>query len=185
MVRDSERRNPELANDLVMIGEIVKPHGIHGKIKVYPYSERPENFKLYKEVFLQEPAGGRQRLYKVLNSREQGKLAILQLEGVASREAAENLQGSMVWLRKDDFPRLDADEYYWHQLKGLTVISDSGRMLGKVSRLFSTPAHDIMVVTGTGHEYMIPVKGDIIRKIDEQEGIITISPPNGLLEINI
>ena len=58
MVRDSERRNPELANDLVMIGEIVKPHGIHGKIKVYPYSERPENFKLYKEVFLQEPGAG-------------------------------------------------------------------------------------------------------------------------------
>jgi ribosomal 30S subunit maturation factor RimM len=41
-----------------------------------------------------------------------------------------------------------------------------------------------MVVTGAGHEYMIPVKGDIIRKVDEQEGKIIISPPAGLLEIN-
>jgi len=185
MTRDSERPNPELADDLVVIGEIVKPHGIKGEIKVYSYSERPENFKHYKEIILQEPVGSRKRLYRVLKSREQGKLAILQLEGVASREAAENLQGSKVWLRKADFPQLDTDEYYWHQLKGLAVINESGRLLGKVSRLFSTPAHDIMIVTGAGHEYMIPVTGDIIRKIDEQEGIITISPPIGLLEINI
>ena len=184
MARDSERCNPELSDELVMIGEIVKPHGIHGEIKVYSYSGRPENFRHYKEIMLQEPAGSRKRLYKVLKSREQGKMAILQLEGVVSREAAENLPGRRVWLRKADFPQLDADEYYWHQLKGLAVISESGRLLGEVSKLFSTPAHDIMIVTGTGHEYMIPVKGDIIKKIDEQEGIITISPPIGLLEIN-
>ena len=184
MTRNSERLNPELLDDLVMIGEIVKPHGIRGEVKVYSYSERPENFKHYKKIVLQEPAGSGTEIYKVVKSREQGKLAILQLEGVASREAAEALQGSTVWLKKADFPKLDSDEYYWHQLEGLLVLTESGQELGKVSKLFSTSAHDIMVVTGAGHEYMIPVNGDIIRKIDEQEGKIIISPPAGLLEIN-
>jgi 16S rRNA processing protein RimM len=106
------------------------------------------------------------------------------LEGVGTREAAEVLQGSRIWVNKADFPTLDSDEYYWHQLKGLMVMTETGQELGRVTKLFNTTAHDIMVVSGAGHEFMIPMKGDIIRDIDEQGGKIVISPPPGLLEIN-
>jgi len=184
MVRDFKRRNPEFKDDLVMIGEVVKPHGIRGEVKVYSYSGRPENFENYKKIVLQAQTESRTDIYNVVKSREQGSLAILELEGVSSREAAETLQGSTVWLMKDDFQRLEPDEYYWHQLENLLVITESGRELGRVTRLFSTPAHDIMVVTGKGHEYLIPVNADIICNIDDQGGKITISPPAGLLDIN-
>ena len=184
MTQNSDRRKPELAADLVLIGEISKPHGIRGEVKVYPFSEKPENFKHYNNVFLQEPAESGTKIYKVVKSRVQGKLVILQLESVVSREAAEALQGSKIWLERSDFPKLDTDEYYWHQLEGLLVITESGQKLGKVSKLFSTSAHDVMVVSGAGNEYMIPVEGTIIKNIDEQEGKIIISPPPGLLEIN-
>jgi len=63
-------------------------------------------------------------------------------------------------------------------------MTETGQELGRVTNLFSTTAHDIMVVTGAGHEFMIPVNGDIIRDIDVQGEIIIISPPPGLLEIN-
>ncbi|MDX1775283.1 MAG: ribosome maturation factor RimM, partial [Desulfobulbales bacterium] len=181
---DSEQLSPESADDLVMVGEIVKPHGIRGEVKVYPYSERPENFQLYKEVVLVDEAAGRTTIYKVVKSREQGKLAILQLENVVSREDAEALLGSRIWLKKTQFPKLGSGEYYWHQLKGLTVITESGRKIGPVSKIFSTRAHDILVVSSGGNEYLIPIDGAIIREIDEQEGKIIISPPEGLLEIN-
>jgi len=184
MARNGDRQNHELTQDHVMIGEVVKPHGIRGEVKVYSYSERPENFKQYTKIVLQQPAGNGRRLYKIVKSRPHGKLAILQLEGVATREAAEALQGSTVWLEKDDFPELAGDEYYWHQLEGRMVVTESGRELGRVSKLFSTPAHDIMVVTGAGHEYLIPVKGEIIRQVDQEAGKIIISAPAGLLDIN-
>ena len=184
MDRRINRRNRELNDDLGMIGEVVKPHGIRGEIKVYLYSEQPENFKQYKKIVLQEPTGSGTETYNVVKSREQGKLAILRLEGVGTREAAEALQGSKIWLNKADFPTLDSDEYYWHQLHGLMVMTETGQELGRVTNLFSTTAHDIMVVTGAGHEFMIPVNGDIIRNIDVQGEIIIISPPPGLLEIN-
>lgn len=184
MTRDPKRRNSELVDDFVLIGEIVKPHGIRGEVKVYSYSEQPENFKYYQKIVLQEPAGSRTETYKVVKSRAQGKLAILQLEGVASREAAEILQGSTLWLKKTDFPQLDSDEFYWHQFIGLQVFTETGRELGAVSSLFSTKAHDVMVVSGTGHEYLIPLTGGIIRNIDEQAGKILIAPPQGLLEAN-
>jgi len=184
MTRDSERQNSELLDGLVMVGEIVKPHGIRGEVKVYSYSEQPDNFKHYKKVVLQEPAGGRTAIYKVVKSRAQGKLAILQLEGVASREEAEALQGNKLCVKKADFPQLDSGEYYWHQMIGLQVFTDTGRELGKVANLFTTRAHDVLVVTGRGREYLIPVKEEIIKAIDQQKGRLSITPPPGLLEVN-
>jgi 16S rRNA processing protein RimM len=184
MSRNSRRQNSELVDEFVKIGEIVKPHGIRGELKVYTYSEQPENFKHYKYVLLQETAGSRTAIYNVVNSRVQGKMAILQLKGIATREAAEILQGSTVWLKKTEFPKLSSDEYYWHQFIGLQVCTESGCELGDVSGLFTTKAHDVLVVRGTGHEYMIPLTGDIIKNIDMQGKKVLIAPPPGLLEVD-
>ena len=184
MPGDTDRRGSELQDDLVMIGEVVKPHGIRGEIKVYLFSEKPRNFKQYKEIYLQGPAGGSIEVFKVVESREQGKLAILQLENIGTREAAEDLQGSDVLISKADLPVLDSDEYYWQQLNGLMVVTEAGQEIGTVTKLFNTAAHDIMVVIGLDHEFMIPVQGEIIKDIDEQGGKIIISPPPGLLDIN-
>ena len=181
---DKDRQCLQLADDHVMIGEIVKPHGIQGEIKVYTYSEQPENFRNYTRVVLQEPTGGRTETYRIVNCRAQGKLAILRLKDVTSREKAEALQGWTMWLNKEDFQKLGPNEYYWHQLEGMLVITESGRELGRVGSLFHAPSHDIMVLTGMGQEYLIPVTADIVRSIDTKEGKITISPPAGLLDIN-
>jgi len=184
MSRKTDRKKLNLQHDHAMIGEIIKPHGILGEVKIYPYSEQPENFKNYQEIVLQKPAGDETETYKIVKCRVRGKLALLQLAGVTSREAAESLQGSRIWLKKGDLPVLDTDEYYWYQLKDLLVVTESGQELGRVSKLFSSMAHDVMVVTDGGHEFMIPVKQDIIKRIDEQEGKIIISPPPGLLDMN-
>jgi 16S rRNA processing protein RimM len=184
MSRNTDRLDRELQDDLVLIGEVVKPHGIRGEIKVYLFSEKPGNFKQYKEIFLQEPTGRGTEAFTVVKSREHGKLAILQLESVGTIEAAEDLKGRNIWVNKTDFPALGSGEYYWQQLNGLMVVTEAGQEIGRVSKLFNTTAHDIMVVTGAGHEFMIPVKGEIIKDIDEQGGKIVISPPPGLLEIN-
>jgi len=184
MTRNADGRNSDETDDLVKVGEIVKPHGIRGEIKIYPYSEQPENFKHYRKVVLQAASGSGAKIYTVVKSREQGRLAIIQLEGIDSREAAENLLGSTAWVEKSDFPDLAADEYYWHQLIGLQVFTDTGRDLGKVAGLFSTGAHDVLVVTGEGREYLIPVQEEIITRVDDRDGKLFIAPPPGLLEVN-
>jgi 16S rRNA processing protein RimM len=171
-------------DNLVMIGEIVRPHGILGEVKVYTFSEQPENFRHYKQVVLQSRAGSGAATYKVMKSRVQGKLAILQLEGVVSREAAKTLQGKTVWLAEADLPVLNEDEYYWHQLLGLQVYTENGRKLGKVAGFFTTRAHDVLVINGGGQEYLIPVKEEIIARIDKRQGKLLVTPLPGLLEAN-
>jgi 16S rRNA processing protein RimM len=170
--------------DHVAIGEVIRPHGIRGEVKIYSFSGASENFRNYKRIVLHDPAGTRSGSYEIVKSRMQGKLAILQLAGISSREDAEALQGSTVWLSKEDFPQLGPDEFYWHQLEGLAVLTETGRELGRVARLFGTRAHDVIVVTGTGREFLIPVKTEIIKEIDPGSGKLVVSPPPGLLEAN-
>jgi 16S rRNA processing protein RimM len=179
-----DQRNITLADDYELIGKVVKPHGIRGELKVYAFSESPDNFKLYKRLVLQKPGVDTIETYSLVKSRAQGKLAVVQLQGVDTRNKAEALQGSEIWLDRADLPGLKPGEYYWHQFVGLHVVPDTGKVLGTISGLFTTKAHDVMVIAGAKQEYMVPVKDEIIRQVDTKAGKIIIAPPPGLLELN-
>ena len=167
----------------VAIGKVVKPQGLAGQLKVMVYSGNPELFTTFKHIFL-----GNVKMmhpYTLQRSRAQGKFAVLTLSDVTDRTRAEAHVGQEVWVMNDQMPPLAPDEFYWHELVGLTVITEQGQELGKVTTLIATGAHDVMVVTSSNNEeYLIPVVEEIIVRQDANSGILVISPPPGLLEIN-
>ena len=166
------------------VGEIGRPHGIKGEIKVYPYSGNPENFKSYRKLIVQPPGEGAARSYDLHSCRSQGQLAVIKLVGVNTRSQAELLVGSQVLIAHHEIPELDEDEFYWHDLQGMAVVTAQGRQLGTVSRLIATGAHDILVVADRGREYLIPALDEFVVAIDPETATITVDPPEGLLEMN-
>lgn len=186
----------DIGSDLgqyVAIGKVVKAHGIKGEVKFFPYSGWPDDFELYQDVVLArdsalEDAQGFNshagKIYAIEKSRVQGKLAVVRLAGVESRNDAETLRGLNILVKKEMLPPLEPDEYYWHDLEGMQVVTDDGREIGKVTSLMATGAHDILVVKDRGREYMVPVQKEFVANIDMDAGLIIIVPPPGLLELN-
>jgi 16S rRNA processing protein RimM len=168
----------------VQVAKASKPHGLKGEIKVYPFSENPENFKFYSSLVFVDPAAQDAREIKLLHSRSQGRMAVLTLSGVVSRNDADDLVDCEIWASRDDLPELADDEYYWNDFEGMEVYTAKDIHLGHVSSLMSTGAHDILVVSGRGAEYMIPVRDEFVVEINEADGKIIVDPPEGLLEIN-
>jgi len=172
--------------DYVVVGKVIKAHGIKGEIKVFAHSGQPDDFKYYQEVRLCEASaavhGG--KAFAIVNSGGQGKVVILALAGVSDRDAAEALRGLDVLVPKNKLPTPGADQYYWHELDGLRVRTDEGLEVGRVTALMTTAAHQILVVTNRGREYMIPAKKEFVKDVDRQQGVMIISPPPGLLEMN-
>lgn len=168
----------------VLVGRVVKPQGIRGELKIQVYSRNPENFRAYRKITLVDPASRAARSYEVEGARVQGRAAFLQLAGVAARNEAAALVGHELWVLKEEFPPLGPDEYYWHEMQGAFVITDDGRELGEVASLFETSAHDVLVVTGRGHEYLIPIRADFVRWQDDAKRTLIVSPPPGLLDLN-
>ncbi len=174
----------EQGEDFVLIGKIIKSHGLKGEVKVFPYSGSPENFQNYTDLIVADSEGGGSSSLAVKKVRAQGGNVILLFEGVTSRSDADTLAGRELWLAKSAFPNLAPNEYYWFELEGLGVVTDDGRELGTVTAIFNNKAQDVLVVTGGEREYLIPVTKEVIRNRDDKHRILVISPMDGLLDLN-
>jgi len=101
---------------------------------------------------------------------------------VPDREAAETLAKAILWIDQDPTEQTDEeDAWYDHQLVGLAVVRD-GVQIGTLTRLEHLPAQDLLIVKTAAGEVMIPFVKAIVPSVDVKTGVITITPPPGLLE---
>lgn len=171
-----------LTDDYLAVGKIAKAHGIKGELKAIAYSGDLAELLAYQNFLVR--GGAVCKVYKVTRSRPQGKFTIVQLSGVTNRDAAESLIGAELHVLKRELPVLAADEFYWHELVGLQVVTDQGVTLGRIESLLATGAHDVLVINGRGQEYLLPATRDIIVSIDQEAGTVVVRPLPGLLEMN-
>lgn len=170
-------------NTYIPVGKITKPHGIKGEVRIYPYSGNPADFASYSEIMIAQDNGGHFS-FKVLKSSVHGKVAIVKLAGINDRTSAEGCSGLEVWIGKEYLPKLAPDEFFWHDMVGLKVFSESKRELGKVRELFSTGGHDVLVVRGTGREYLIPAKKEFMLEVDQDGGTLIVAEIPSLFDMN-
>ena len=168
----------------IAVGKVAKAHGIKGEIKVYPFSGRPDEFRGYKPLTLVEPGHGMSRSYEVEQCRPLGNLVLLQLAGLSERNTAEGLRGWEVRIARELLPPPGPGIFYWHELAGLPVTTDAGQELGQVTSLLATGAHDILVITGGGNEYLIPAVDACVAGLAADGKSLIVTPPPGLLEMN-
>jgi 16S rRNA processing protein RimM len=169
----------------IAVGKVVKPHGIKGELKVYPFSGRPDDFLGYPQLILAGPGHGPARSYAVEQARILGGLAILQLAGLADRNMAESLRGFEVRIARELLPAPGPGTFYWHELAGLSVITDDGQALGRITSLLATSAHDILVINGGRGEYLIPFIAQCVAGLAPDGKALIVTPPPGLLEMNV
>lgn len=175
-------KGTEFDSSRVAIGKIVKAQGLAGELKAVSFSDDPADLVPYKKFYLVRDLV--QQEYVVDSCRVHGKFAIVKLREIVDRDGAEAHIGCDVLVARSQMPRLNSDEFYWHDMVGMQVMTDQGLELGKVTSLIATGANDVMVVTGRDQEYLIPVLQEIIVRQDTEAGILVIAPMAGLLEMN-
>ncbi len=164
--------------NLIKIGELKKPYGIHGWLWLFSYTENRE------EIFAMQPwvintAMG-QKTLTVKNWRQQGKGYVVQFNEILDRTTAETMYGVSLWADKNQLSHLSDDEYYWSDLIGLTVISQVDNVcLGQVKELFETGAHAVMVVQATAdsiddEERLIPWHKQTVIDVNLAEKTILV-----------
>lgn len=182
--------------DYVVIGEVAKPQGVNGELKVHPFTDWPERFLELTTVYLSSPKKGLDKsvISSIVEQCERKKVLVedarfhsgcvyLKLQGINSRSDAEQFRGSIIEVPRSDAHKLPDDTYYIFQIIGLKVYLENGEMIGKVLDLLSTGGNDVYVVKNEiGQEFLIPAIKDIVRKINIAEGRLVIRPIPGLLD---
>ena len=149
-------------SDLVRLGRIAGPHGLKGWVKVWSDTE-PRGAILAYQPWL---VGERHEEMRVLESAERGRWIVASLAGVGDRDAALELAGLDIAVRRDQLADPGANRYYWADLLGCTVWTTGGVALGELAAMMETGAHDVMLVRGD-RERLIPFVPDrYVRSVD-------------------
>jgi 16S rRNA processing protein RimM len=154
----------------VVLGRIAGVYGVRGWVKVFSETEPRDAILGYSPWLL----GPHLRPHTVIEGRRHGKGVVVRLEGCTDRDQAAPLVGAEIAVSRDDLPPASADELYWADMEGLTVVTTQGVALGTVDHLFSTGVNDVLVVAGD-RERLIPFAwGDVIRDVDLEAGCIEV-----------
>jgi 16S rRNA processing protein RimM len=171
------------SDDLVVIGEVARPRGLRGEVRVTPHTDRPERFEGLAECVLWDEASDTRVVRRIRTARRQGDAVLLSLVGCESVEAAATLVGRLVALPRAQALPLPPGHVYPWQLIGCRVTTDDGRVVGELSGIEPSPAQDLWVVRGAEREHLIPAVADIVMEVDVDARRVVIRPPEGLLEL--
>ena len=165
----------------IVVGIIVRPHGLQGMVKVLPVTDDPNRFLQLEEVAV--CAKGRELgRFQVEKAAIAKKYTLLKLHSFDTCEDVEPLRGAELRIRRSECLPTKDNQYYQFEIMGLSVLTVDGRAVGRIVEIMASAANDVWVVADDdGNETLIPAIGDIVKKVDLDQRKILIEPMEGLL----
>jgi 16S rRNA processing protein RimM len=167
------------------VGRLLKAHGLKGAIKLELYTDDPAlRFVPGSAYTLQVPdespwVGKTVTLKELKWYNDQ---AVVFLEGIDDRDAAESLVKAILWVDEaQDSRPVEEDAWYDYQLIGLTV-RRNGHAAGTITRVDHFPAQDLLIIDTGDTEVLVPFVKAIVTRVDIEAGTMDIDPPIGLFE---
>lgn len=172
-------------SDLI-VARVRRPHGVAGEVVVSVETDRPRHvFRKGRVLHLGDQRGepvGRTVVLDRMRPIPDG--AILRLEGVTTREAAETFRAHVLLIPAEETAPPDPDEVRYRDLIGLVAEDESGRQLGKVVDLLAISPGELLVVReGAGKEMLVPFVKEIVQGVDLEKGTVMLKLPEGLREL--
>lgn len=156
----------------INVGKVSGVFGVKGWVKVFSFTEDRENILEYSPWMLKK--GDETKSLKVLDGQLQGKAVVARLDGINDRDQAASLMGWDIYISSAQLPAARKGEYYWSDLIGLAVETQSGVQLGTIDGLLETGANDVVIIKGE-RERVIPfLQGQTIINIDLAAGKMVV-----------
>ncbi|XP_061960204.1 uncharacterized protein LOC133681112 [Populus nigra] len=198
-------------SEFVEVGYISNVHGLQGEISVKPTTDFPElRFSKPGRRWLRQLVSGKDVIREVELVEGRGhhgrKSWILKFGGIDTVDRAKLLVGSTLLVREYERPELEEGEFYSRDLIGMRVIlKETGECVGTVVNVFDNGGNDLLQVmlytssdvpdgTGksktaeagvSGHLAWVPFVEAIVPDVNMNEREMRITPPKGLLELNL
>lgn len=159
----------------ILIGQIVNVHGIKGAVKIKPFLNSPA--QIGKLNPLTDDNG---TVYELYGTRVHGEMIIAGIKNVTDRNTAETLRGKRLYADKNKLPAANIDEYYYHDLVGLTVLQN-GESIGSVTAVNNYGASDILEITLSNGKVMdFAFTSENFPTVDMQNKTICLNAPHDI-----
>lgn len=158
-------------HDWLVVGQFGRVHGIRGYITVHSFTDPEDNIISYPNWY---------RVVKnthvplvISDIVHHHNRILVKVEGYTVREDAASLTNSLIAVSSAVLPELDSDEFYWHELLGMSVLNKDGVTLGTLSNIMTGVNYDIFVVSGQETQ-LIPYLDTYVTSIDRDQRVIHV-----------
>lgn len=160
----------------IVIGHVVRSHGVKGEVVVQPAIESPG---LFDDLQLVRYRNHRQelvpaRIERVRSQQKGNRLSFfVKFEHVSDRNRAEELKGVSLYVRRDKIAFVEEEKPDSFRFLDWEVFDEDGSPVGTVTGIMESPAHPILEVTGEGErQWLIPFVDEYVRSVEEETGRI-------------
>jgi 16S rRNA processing protein RimM len=173
-----------MAGGRIAIGVIRKAHGVRGEASVEPWSDSPERFSDLHEITLVSPDENQTRDAAIESVRIHAGRALIKFSGLDAPEDVRKFQNWTVEIPESEARKLDADEYFLHDLVGLTLIDSAGQVRGKVVDTEEGAGGLLLNVERDGRRFDVPFAAEIVTEIDLAAKRALVNLPRGLDDLD-
>jgi 16S rRNA processing protein RimM len=165
----SSRSSPTPSDRRLAVARILGAKGLAGAVRVDLLTDWPERLVAGAELWLE----GASAPTRVLRVETGGRVAVLHLDGVATREAAEALSGRYLEVPARALPD---ETYYWDDLVGLRVEEPDGTWVGELVEIFRAGETEVYRIVGDAGERLVPALRSAVMRIDLEENLMVVAP---------
>jgi 16S rRNA processing protein RimM len=165
-------------SEKVCVGAIAGSFGVRGEVRLKSFTAIPEDIASYAPVETED--GKRSFTVNITRQIKNGLAA--RMSGIATKEEADALRGTQLFVPRDRLPSLPDDEFYHADLIGLEVTDTGGASLGKVLAVINNGADDLLELSAPGQKQtvLLPFTKAVVPTVDLAQGRIVADPPEGL-----
>lgn len=171
---DDQVKTPD--GEWILVGVFTGARGIKGEAIVKSFTENPTGITDMGPLY----AGAARDPLRLSALRQmKGKLAV-RVAGVDTRDGAEALKGTEIFMRRADLPATGTDEFYITDLEGLEALDGAGARLGRVSAVHDFGAGPLIEIAldaprkGVGSSPVLPFTAAIVPEVDLAAGRVTV-----------
>jgi 16S rRNA processing protein RimM len=170
-----------LAGD-VLLAAVIGAQGLGGAVKAKIFTATPEALTRYGAL---HDKNGRRFEITAFRPGKPGE-AVMSFQGITSREAAEALKGTQLFIARDALPPPDEEEFYHADLIGLEARDSEGRVIGKVATIHNFGAGDVIEITRSdGDNVLLAFTRETVPVIAIAAGHIVVAVPETDEDTNV
>ena len=173
--------SPGSDRDWLVVGRVVKPHGVHGDLVVDIITDFPERFADGVRFGVgdeTEPV----EFHEAFRVRDHKGRWLLSVVDLRDRDRALGWRGRYLFLPEQSLDELPEGFYYEHHLTGLACVSPHGEALGEIVGVDQGPGQRRLIVRRDRREFLVPYVPAIVRDVRLGEGVVIVDAPPGLLD---
>ncbi len=156
----------------LLIGEVVKPQGVSGEVKIKPYTDDLGRFKKLKTIYIEEKEGyreGEMRLVRVHDG-----MVYLVIDNAATMEQAEKLRGAKIYVARENAVKLSPDENFICDLIGCEAYLENGEKVGVLTEVLTDMPTNVYVFETPKGRMMMPALKLAIPTVDVENKRMTL-----------